>query len=137
MKIIELSEKVGIKPDTIRHVWTNKLVENGHAKNIGNGKKIGRYDYFESAIVYIQKNKKVGVVKTTINKIKLLATPEKNAEFRRKMTKKEIDIFDSRIYSDSPTTLQEIGDRYGISRERIRQIEKNIVKKMREFFIED
>jgi RNA polymerase sigma-32 factor len=31
-------------------------------------------------------------------------------------------------------TLQEIGDRYGISRERVRQVEKNIIKKMREFF---
>jgi RNA polymerase sigma-32 factor len=30
--------------------------------------------------------------------------------------------------------LQEIGDRYKISRERVRQVEKAIVKKMREFF---
>ena len=30
--------------------------------------------------------------------------------------------------------LQEIGDRYGISRERVRQVEKNIIKKMREYF---
>jgi RNA polymerase sigma-32 factor len=30
--------------------------------------------------------------------------------------------------------LQEIGDRYGISRERVRQIEKNVIKKMRDFF---
>jgi RNA polymerase sigma-32 factor len=30
-------------------------------------------------------------------------------------------------------TLQEIGDRYGISRERVRQVEKNVIKKMREY----
>ena len=34
----------------------------------------------------------------------------------------------------STISLQEIGDRYGISRERVRQVEKNIIKKMREFF---
>jgi RNA polymerase sigma-32 factor len=50
------------------------------------------------------------------------------------MTDRELEIFDQRIFSDSPVTLQEIGDRYGISRERVRQVEKNVVKKMRDFF---
>jgi RNA polymerase sigma-32 factor len=50
------------------------------------------------------------------------------------MTPRELEIFDLRIFSDTPVTLQEIGDRYGISRERVRQVEKNIIKKMREFF---
>ncbi|CAB5105640.1 RNA polymerase sigma factor RpoH [Olavius algarvensis associated proteobacterium Delta 3] len=58
---------------------------------------------------------------------------EKIAEFRTHMTERELDIFDNRIFSDTPVTLQEIGDRYGISRERVRQVEKNVIKKMREF----
>jgi len=58
----------------------------------------------------------------------------KIAEFRKKMTQREKEIFDLRIFSDNPVTLQEIGDRYGISRERVRQVEKNIVRKMREYF---
>jgi RNA polymerase sigma-32 factor len=59
---------------------------------------------------------------------------EKVAEFRQQMTERELEIFDQRIFSDSPVTLQEIGDRYGISRERVRQIEKNVVRKMRDYF---
>jgi RNA polymerase sigma-32 factor len=59
---------------------------------------------------------------------------QKIEEFRKKMTDRELEIFDQRIFSDNPVTLQEIGDRYNISRERVRQIEKNVVKKMREFF---
>lgn len=55
-------------------------------------------------------------------------------EFKKNMTKRELEIFEQRIFADSPLTLQEIGDRYGISRERVRQIEKSIVKKLREFF---
>jgi RNA polymerase sigma-32 factor len=58
----------------------------------------------------------------------------KITEFRTKMSPREIEIFELRIFSDNPVTLQEIGDRYGISRERVRQIEKNIIRKMREFF---
>jgi len=54
--------------------------------------------------------------------------------FREKMTPREVDIFDNRVFSDNPATLQEIGDRYGISRERVRQVEKNIIKKMRDYF---
>jgi RNA polymerase sigma-32 factor len=59
---------------------------------------------------------------------------QKIAEFRKKMTERELEIFDQRIFSDTPVTLQEIGDRYGISRERVRQVEKNVIKKMRDFF---
>ena len=55
-------------------------------------------------------------------------------EFKKNMTERELEIFDHRIFSDSPMTLQEIGEKYGISRERVRQIEKNIVKKMKEYF---
>jgi RNA polymerase sigma-32 factor len=58
----------------------------------------------------------------------------KISEFKKKLTPRELEIFDQRIFSDSPVTLQEIGDNYGISRERVRQVEKNIIKKMREFF---
>ncbi len=55
-------------------------------------------------------------------------------EFKKTMSPRELEIFEQRIFSESPATLQKIGDRYGISRERVRQVEKNIVKKLREFF---
>ncbi len=55
-------------------------------------------------------------------------------EFKRTMTKRELEIFELRIFADNPATLQDIGDRYGISRERVRQVEKNIIKKLRAFF---
>ncbi len=50
---------------------------------------------------------------------------DKIVKFRKKLNKRELEIFDQRIFADEPVTLQEIGDRYGISRERVRQIEKN------------
>ena len=55
-------------------------------------------------------------------------------EFKKNLSKRELEIFNLRIFSDNPVTLQDIGDRYGISRERVRQIEKSVIKKMREFF---
>jgi len=58
----------------------------------------------------------------------------KVSEFRLKLNDREKLIFDNRIFSDTPVTLQDIGDQYGISRERVRQVEKNVIKKMKEFF---
>ena len=57
-------------------------------------------------------------------------------DFRKGLTERELEIFDQRIFAENPATLQEIGDNYAISRERVRQVEKNIIKKMREFFKE-
>lgn len=49
---------------------------------------------------------------------------------------KELVIFDKRLVSDEPLTLQEIGDSYGISRERVRQLEQRVTTKLRAYLIE-
>ena len=46
---------------------------------------------------------------------------------------KEKFIFDNRLVGHEPLTLQEIGDKFGVSRERIRQIEKRLVGRLRAF----
>jgi len=61
---------------------------------------------------------------------------DKVSDFRKKLNERELDIFDRRIFTETPVTLQEIGEQYQqyhISRERVRQIENNIVKKMGDF----
>jgi RNA polymerase sigma-32 factor len=58
-------------------------------------------------------------------------------EFKKTLNPRELDIFERRIFSDSPKTLQTIGEEYSISRERVRQIENNILKKMKAFFKKD
>ncbi|MCK5071085.1 MAG: RNA polymerase subunit sigma-70, partial [Desulfocapsa sp.] len=46
---------------------------------------------------------------------------------------KEIMILEERLLTDEPLTLQTIADRFGISRERVRQIEGNLLKKMKKY----
>jgi len=62
---------------------------------------------------------------------------EKLKEFRETLSGKQKDIFDSRILTDQPSTLQELGDKYNISRERIRQIQEKILKKAKEWLTEN
>jgi RNA polymerase sigma-32 factor len=52
-------------------------------------------------------------------------------EFRKTLSGKEADIYDKRIMADNPLTLQELGDKYHISRERIRQIQEKIIKNLK------
>jgi RNA polymerase sigma-32 factor len=47
---------------------------------------------------------------------------------------KEKMILHKRLLTDDPFTLQKIADSFDISRERVRQIELNLLKKMRKFF---
>ena len=48
-----------------------------------------------------------------------------------KLTDRENYIIRRRVMADDPETLQEIGDRFNITRERARQIEKEALKKLR------
>lgn len=53
--------------------------------------------------------------------------------FRETLSEKEKIIFDQRMLTDEPRTLQEIGKDFGVSRERIRQIESRIKQKLKKF----
>ena len=55
---------------------------------------------------------------------------DKIHRFGATLKDKERVIFDTRLLAEKPATLQEIGDRYGISRERVRQIEERLKKKL-------
>ena len=55
-------------------------------------------------------------------------------EFKKTLNEKELYIFDHRILSEEPLTLQEIGAHFNISRERARQIENKVIKKFKERF---
>ncbi len=60
---------------------------------------------------------------------------DKLAEFRGTLVGKEKDlaIFDLRLVADDPLTLQDLGDRFGISRERVRQLEQRLLGRLRDY----
>ncbi len=54
-------------------------------------------------------------------------------EFEKTLKDRELEIFKERLLSENPISLQELGTRYGISRERIRQVETKILQNLKEF----
>src|SRR6058998_3642232 len=65
---------------------------------------------------------------------------EKAEEFKRTLKGKDRVIYERRLESlmrdEEPVTLQEIGDEYGISRERVRQIEARLKKRLGDYLRE-
>ena len=59
------------------------------------------------------------------------------ARFRETLKGKDVIIFDKRMAADEPLTLQELGDEFGISRERVRQLEARLTVKLRNYLKEE
>ena len=58
---------------------------------------------------------------------------EKLGEFRLALDGRDREIFEKRMMAENPLTLREIGQKYDISPERVRQIEEEILEKARDF----
>ncbi len=58
------------------------------------------------------------------------------AGFKKSLSERDLEIFESRILSEKPITLQEVGDKFGFSRERARQIEVRLIAKLKNFIQE-
>jgi RNA polymerase sigma-32 factor len=58
---------------------------------------------------------------------------DKVEQFAATLEGKELEIFKARLLAEEPETLQEIGARFGISRERVRQIETRLKRRLKEF----
>jgi RNA polymerase sigma-32 factor len=56
---------------------------------------------------------------------------DKLMRFKSELKDKEAFIFDKRLLAESPMTLQEIGEQFAISRERVRQIESRLKNKLK------
>lgn len=53
----------------------------------------------------------------------------------KKLNEKELYVIKNRIMADKPLTLQEIGNHLKLSRERVRQIESEALKKLKKEFV--
>ncbi|HOP86057.1 MAG TPA: RNA polymerase factor sigma-32 [Syntrophorhabdaceae bacterium] len=67
-------------------------------------------------------------------KEKQLILSEKINLFKTTLNEKELFVFENRIMAEEPLTLQDIGEKFNISRERVRQIENKVLKKFKEKF---
>jgi RNA polymerase sigma-32 factor len=72
-----------------------------------------------TADVMMEQNEQVQILKDNIDRLK----PDLN--------EREVFLLENRLLSDEPKTLQEIGDKYGITREAARQMEARLIDKLK------
>jgi len=54
-------------------------------------------------------------------------------EFRKTLSDRELAIWDTRIASEDPLTFKEIGEKYGVTRQRMQQIEQRLKERFKKF----
>ncbi|HKY71685.1 MAG TPA: RNA polymerase factor sigma-32 [Nitrospira sp.] len=62
---------------------------------------------------------------------------EKLAEFVKSLDERDEDILRNRLLSETPLTLDDLGAKYGITKERTRQLEARIIKRLRDYLRKD
>jgi RNA polymerase sigma-32 factor len=58
---------------------------------------------------------------------------EKMRAFGATLTGKDARIFNERMLAETPRTLQELGDVFGVSRERVRQLERRLQMRLKDY----
>lgn len=58
---------------------------------------------------------------------------EKLAQFAKTLGEREEDILRNRILSETPVTLEDLGHKYNITKERTRQLEARIINRLRDY----
>lgn len=62
---------------------------------------------------------------------------KKLAEFTKTLPERDEDILRNRILSETPVTLEDLGQKYGITKERTRQLESRLIKRLRDYIKKD
>lgn len=80
----------------------------------------------------VQKGESPDLLETLANAEQVSLLKEKLEELKPHLSERERLILEERLLSDEPMTLQEIGEKYGITREAVRQMETRVMKKIKE-----
>ncbi len=62
---------------------------------------------------------------------------EKISEFADALNERDLTILNDRILAEEPRTLAQLGEEFGVSRERVRQLEAKLIKRLRTYMEEN
>lgn len=126
-RILELSHQLGIPEDEI-----SEMVKRISSRDVSIDKPVGDEDSGVSLGSLLRKDdgslalddklaleEQIDLLKEAIEKV------------RPDLSEKELIILEERILNDEPLTLQEIGEKYKISREAVRQNEVRLINKIK------
>ncbi len=126
-RILELSHQLGIPEDEI-----TEMVKRITSRDVSMDKPVGDEDSGVSLGSLLRKDDGSMAMDDKLaldEQIELLK--EAIERVRPELSEKELIILEERILNDEPLTLQEIGEKYKISREAVRQNEVRLINKIK------
>lgn len=87
----------------------------------------------ERSLMDVLPEKEERIDKTLAKREMAALVSKKLEEFKKSLKNKELYLYEHRLLAENPATLQEIGDNYGITRERARQIEEKLLRKIKTY----
>ncbi len=126
-----LSERLGVTEDQINEM-DQRLASTDMSLNVPVGEDAGgatRMDFLPALGPGIEdslaRDEIAGLVRSKLKTI------------LPKLNEKELYILQNRLLTDEPVTLREIGERYNVTRERVRQLEARLLEKIRQHLAVD
>ncbi|MEN9826342.1 MAG: hypothetical protein RI953_2087 [Pseudomonadota bacterium] len=121
-----LAEKIGVKESEV--VEMNQRLSKGDvsldAPVYDDGQATRQVDVIEDASEGIDEK---------LAREQLLSILRKEASaIEKELNERDLYIFRNRIMAEEPITLQDVGDKFGITRERARQLETKVLRKIRD-----
>jgi RNA polymerase sigma-32 factor len=121
-----LAEKIGVKESEV--VEMNQRLSKGDvsldAPLYDDGQATRQVDVIEDASEGIDEK---------LAREQLLSILRKEASaIEKELNERDLYIFRNRIMAEEPITLQDVGDKFGITRERARQLETKVLRKIRD-----
>ncbi|MDR1576630.1 MAG: RNA polymerase factor sigma-32 [Deltaproteobacteria bacterium] len=62
---------------------------------------------------------------------------DKLVRYRQTLSDRELTLLDKRLMAEEPVTLQEVGEEFGVSRERVRQLEERLKKNLASYLMKE
>lgn len=122
----KLSEKLGIPEEEVQ-----SMAQRMFQRDVSLDKPMD--DESKTSLGDLQKNESEEAPDQTLERLEQLEIlKEKIEEIRPELNPREIILLEERILNDQPLTLQEIGEKYGITREAVRQMEARLIKKIQQ-----
>lgn len=127
-EIEKMAAELDVKPDEIREMMVRMSSTYAPIDSVGEDDD-GDEGSFSFADTYVDPNVNLEdeVASNKMEKLVSQAIPDALSQLKDRSA----DIMRRRWLTDTPMGLQELGDEYGCSAERIRQIEKDSFKKMK------
>jgi RNA polymerase sigma-32 factor len=124
-----LAEKIGVQEQDViemqQRLTKHDLSLDTPVGEDGDTKQVDLLSsHIEDADTLFEKKQLVGILNREIEFIK------------KELNERDFYIFYHRIMSDEPITLQEVGEKFGVTRERARQLEARVIKKIKDRLVQ-